>query len=288
MIFYSELGFARRWGRLGNQMFEYAGLKGIAAYKGYDWVIPTKEAIDEYIDPKNGKDTGPYDLLLAFDLKTYSTLEPHVIKPNRIATPNLNLFPQWGNKISEQTAESLLKQTRDGIDYSGNYFQSELWFKHIKDEIKKDFTFRPEILNKVNIKDFSEYAFIHVRRGDYVNNNGYVDLSLNNYYEMAMSQFDFCQKFLVISDDIEYCKTLSYFKDCEFSDWGNNGIEDLATMSLCNGGINANSSYSWWGAYLQKDRTNPIIYPNINTNWHGPRKDKKDLDGLMPKEWTQI
>ena len=105
---------------------------------------------------------------------------------------------------------------------------------------------------------------------------------------MAMSQFDFCQKFLVISDDIEYCKTLSYFKDCEFSDWGNNGIEDLATMSLCNGGINANSSYSWWGAYLQKDRTKPIIYPNINTNWHGPRKDKKDLDGLMPKEWTQI
>ena len=279
MIFYRELGVAKRWGRLANQMFEYAGLKGIAAYNGYDWAIPTKDTIDNHVDVKYGKDTGPYDLLLAFNLKT------HPIKEN---LRRHFVFPESGNKISESTAESLLKQTRDNADYTGNYFQSELWFKHIKDEIKKDFTFKPEILNKVKIKDFSNYAFIHVRRGDYVNNNGYIDLSVNDYYKIAMSNFNFSQKFLVISDDIEYCKTLSYFKNCEFCDWGNNGIEDLATMTLCNGGILANSSYSWWGAYLQKERTEPIIYPNLNNNWHGPRKQQMDLTGLMPKEWIQI
>ena len=80
----------------------------------------------------------------------------------------------------------------DGFDLTGNFFISENWFKRIEDEIREDFKFEGDEINKV---------FIHVRRTDYVNNSGFVDLMKTSYYENAMNHFP-ASKFLIFLSNI--------------------------------------------------------------------------------------
>ena len=127
------------------------------------------------------------------------------------------------------------------------YLQSEEYFAEVKDEIKQlygaSYTKQPTL----------PYVSIHVRRGDYVNNSYYVDLFQNGYYERAMQLFP-SSKFMVFSDDLEWCKKQEVFKDCEFSE-GFGEIEDMNRMIACEGHIIANSSYSWWAAYISGKKT---------------------------------
>ena len=130
------------------------------------------------------------------------------------------------------------------------YLQSEEYFKDIKWEWR---TFlRLDVVP-------NDYVVIHVRRGDYVGNPFYVDLMSTDYYSRAMDQFENA-RFIVISDNIEYCKQQDVFKNCEFS----NGteLEDLNLMAGARGVIMANSSFSWWGGYLCDGK---VIAPKT---WH--------------------
>lgn len=123
-----------------------------------------------------------------------------------------------------------------GVDF---YYQSEHWFEPFKEEIKK-------ILSENIIK--SDYIAIHVRRGDYVGNPFYVDLMETDYYKKAMKEFE-GEKFMVFSDNIDWCKAQQEFKDCEFSE-SKDEYEDFNKMAGCKGVIMANSSFSWWAGYL--------------------------------------
>jgi len=119
------------------------------------------------------------------------------------------------------------------------YVQNYEYFDMYSDEIKKLFG---EDIEKNN------YVAIHVRRGDYVDNPFYVDLMKTDYYERAMAEFPDA-KFKVFSDDVEWCAMQPIFKDCEFSE-NINELEDLNEIAGAKGIIMANSSFSWWGAYL--------------------------------------
>lgn len=130
------------------------------------------------------------------------------------------------------------------------YIQDESFFKEYSEEIKK--------LYGDNI-GFTDYVSIHVRRKDYVGNDFYIDLFANGYYERAMSLFP-GEKFIVFSDDIEWCKQQEIFKGCAFSE-GNDEIEDLNMMASCKSNIIANSSYSWWAAYLNPNPVKTVIAP---------------------------
>lgn len=134
-------------------------------------------------------------------------------------------------------------QMRKGL-VPDTYLQDEKYFHEVKDEIKK--------LYGDNIKDMP-YVSIHVRRGDYVNNDFYIDLFANGYYERAMDLFP-DEKFMVFSDDIEWCKEQDVFKDSLFSE-GFNEIEDMNRMAGCKAHIIANSSYSWWAAFISGKKT---------------------------------
>lgn len=105
---------------------------------------------------------------------------------------------------------------------------------------------------------------IHVRRGDYVNNPFYVDLYLTDYYERAMEMFPDAE-FLVFSDDIEWCKQQPIFSECEFAH--GTELEDLNLMAACRGIIMANSSFSWWAAYLSP-HAQKIVCPSVSTLWY--------------------
>jgi len=149
------------------------------------------------------------------------------------------------------------------------YVQSEEYFKKYVHEIK--------ILFGSNIGKINMVA-IHVRRGDYVNNSFYVDLMQTGYYSQAMELFA-GSSFLVFSDNIEWCKKQPIFANCEFSE-GLNDVEDLNLMASCVGHIIANSSFSWWGAYIAPN-TKKVVAPR---EWYS--------DGInrttCPSKWIRI
>jgi len=147
------------------------------------------------------------------------------------------------------------------------YVQNPVYFEDYAEEIKNMFRPRHPKLDKVAI---------HVRRGDYVDHPFYVDLTKTDYYQKAMAEFP-GSKFLVFSDDIPWCKEQKIFKDCEFSE-GFTEIEDMDRMSACKGVIIANSSFSWWGAYLS---SGAIIAPLA---WYTDGVERTKC----PKEWKRI
>lgn len=144
-------------------------------------------------------------------------------------------------------------------DSLGYYFQNPAHFKGYESDIKRLFS--------EDIPEKTDMVAIHVRRGgnpinpnepNYTENPFYVNLSETPYYRDAMAQFPDAD-FLIFSDDIEWCKRQSMFAGCEFSE-GRTELEDLNLMASCTGHIIANSSYSWWAAYLAP-YTKKVIAP---------------------------
>lgn len=186
-----------------------------------------------------------------------------------------NISGRLGNQMF-QTAY-IINQVRLGI-IPDIYVQSEGFFKESADYIKH--------LYGENI-GYTNYVSIHVRRGDYVNNEFYVDLFKNGYYERAMYLFPE-EKFIVFSDDIEWCKQQEIFKDCAFSE-GNDEIEDLNMMASCKHNIIANSSYSWWAAYLNPNPAKEVVAPKEWYTLTSPVDGYQKIPSTkLPDNWIQI
>lgn len=145
------------------------------------------------------------------------------------------LFGRLGNRLFQMAY--IYGKVLDG-DIQDIYVQDYTLFNKHANEIKK--IFRHEV--KV-----TPVVAIHVRRGDYVGNPFYVDLMQTDYYQRAMAEFPQA-RFMVFSDDIEYCKASPLFAGCEF--YHGDELQDMNKMMSCMGHIIANSSFSWWAAYL--------------------------------------
>lgn len=176
------------------------------------------------------------------------------------------IFGRLGNSLFQYAfLYSYAKDIRSDF-----YFQDPDYFYEHQEEIK--------LLFGQDIVPIDMVA-IHLRRGDYVNNDFYVDLSSTDYYERAMKEFPKGTKFLVFSDDIEYAKTYFVGKEFEFSE-GKTEIEDLNLMAGCKGVIMVNSSFSWWGAFLGTDKK--VIAPIA---WYTDGDNSRTK--LMP-QWKRI
>lgn len=165
---------------------------------------------------------------------------------------------------------------KQNLNWEG-YGQSYLYFEDYKDQIKQLLT--------PNIKvEKQNYVSLHVRRTDYLIHKGcYNTLTRENYYDKAM-ELSKGSKFLIFSDDFNYVKNIFKGNEFTFAE-SNSAVKDLSLMLNCSlGNIIANSSFSWWGAYLN-DISN-VIAPN---NWFGPElsptHNTKDL--YLP-EWIRI
>jgi len=139
------------------------------------------------------------------------------------------------------------------------YFQNEKYFNFCKEEFIQQL-FLP---NKPILKNT---CFIHIRRGDYVNISlHFIDFS--KYYINAINYIMMIHnnvQFLVFSDDIKWCKEQDLFKGEQFIFYDNDDeVESMMVMSSCDiGGICANSSFSWWGSYMNKNKNKTVIFPN--------------------------
>jgi len=156
------------------------------------------------------------------------------------------------------------------------FFQSEKYFFDYKETIQNLLT------PKNNIDIQYNYTSIHVRKGDYVNlTKEYIQLDMS-YYKKAMSMIS-TDYYIIFSDDINWCKANFTGNNIIFSE-NKTPVEDLTLMSKCANNIIANSSFSWWGAYLNKLPSKIVIAPE---KWFGPSLNHNTID-LLPENWIKI
>jgi hypothetical protein len=262
MIGFNAIG---QLGRLGNQMFQYAALRGIARKNNYNYCVPPSNNLDEWKD---------HQLFNPFKLTNISLLNVQYIDGNRQTITEKGFIFD----------EDLFNNCPKWVNLQG-FFQSEKYFKNIEDEIREDFEFRDEIYGpaKEMVDSVNNPISLHIRRTDYLTNENHNPLDLD-YYTQALKQFDNDRTVIVFSDDPEWCKKQELFADDRFLVSENNSnYVDLCLMSLCEEHIIANSSFSWWGAWLAKSKK--VIAPS---QWFGPGNSHLDTKDLYCPDWIVI
>jgi len=172
-------------------------------------------------------------------------------------------------------------------------WQAEPYFKDIQEVIVREFEFRPpadEKNNKLIEKIVnSNSVSIHVRRGDYLNDRwknilGVIQNSV--YYNNAVSYIIgevTNPSYFVFSDDIKWAKVNLKLENCIFVDHnkGRNSYVDMYLMSICKHNIIANSTFSWWAAWLNRNKNKIILIPE---HWILD----KECEGMYPQGWIRI
>jgi hypothetical protein len=166
--------------------------------------------------------------------------------------------------------------------YLNGFWQSEKYFIQIHQIIKDELRCPKEFLNKFSYLEENNVS-LHVRRTDYVTSNGHHPLQPISYYQQALDIIGCYDNLLVFSDDIEWCKNNLKFDKMIFIE-GQDDIEDLWLMSFCKHNIIANSSFSWWGAWLNSNEDKKVIAPK---NWFGTQANLNTSD-LIPSSWIKI
>ena len=278
-IGYNRLGSN---GRLGNQMFQYAGLRGVADNRGFDWVIPRPESYGD----------SNYGLFDCFEMSNVKEENFGMINGQNVATGQFHFNQDFFDRCP------------DNVNLH-DYFQSQKYFSNIENQLREDFTFKAEILDPCQeiMSDLESPIFIHVRRGDYVNSQNAHPVCPVEYYKEALTHFDDEVPVLVFSDDIDWCQEQELFagdrfmlseynerypQSCDTNDGRQNALIpyfDMCMMTLCSGGIMANSSMSWWGAWLISNPTQPIVAPK---QWFGEQYKDYNMNDLRPEGWIQV
>ncbi len=275
MITYSRIG---AYGRLGNQMFQFASTYGIAKKLGYDVVFPMENA-NEYVI-EHFKDGITREV--TFDVPKYFNI------PNDLLISKSDIVTEHRYKETNFHYEDSYIHLHDNCDLIG-YFQSEKYFEHCVDDIRSVFSYRPEIV-KSTIDRFSNYlnigksTAIHVRVGDYIGLQQYHPVLTDEYYERAINELlDDTDIFLIFSDNLDYATEMFYSDDrIVYIDQGSD-IEQMCLMSMCDNNIIANSTYSWWAAWLNANENKKVIAPK---KWFGPMYENvNDTKDLYCQKW---
>jgi hypothetical protein len=176
------------------------------------------------------------------------------------------------------------------------YFQSEKYFKFIRKDILNIFKFKgasdPNYLEVVRKIQASNSVSVHIRRGDYVLNktaNAFHGVLSIAYYKKALNHIKANvakPKIFLFSDDPEWVrKNFSFIGRFDLVDFnrGELSYRDMELMSLCKHNIIANSSFSWWGAWLNLNKDKIVIAPK---KWL--RDESVPLNDIIPESWVSL
>jgi hypothetical protein len=260
MIGFNHLG---KHGRLGNQMFQYAALRGIAARHNYEFCIPESNFQNPWQD---------HQLFEAFELPNLK--HKKFLPANYYQEPHFHYSQEYVDKCP------------DNVNIYG-YFQTEKYFKNIKKSIKEDFTFKKEILEPCKEAfDFDQMISLHVRRTDYLEKSKDHPPCSMEYYQNALTQFNSDIPVMVFSDDVYWCRKQDLFSSDRFMISENTwNLIDMCLMTLCSHHIISNSSFSWWGAWLSGSKN--VIAP---AQWFGDSgyTASNNTKDIVPEEWTRL
>lgn len=279
-------------GGLGNQMFQYAYAKALEQ-SGYE----VKIDITAFLT---------YKLHGGYQLDKYKIdLKPSTIDENKILYKN-NIFFKILKKLGIENAK--IKQEKSLLfdsnflkignnNYIEGYFQSEKYFKNIREVLLKQFIIKQETSNytkKIEKKIIvsKNSCALHVRRGDFVSStnihiHGVCDMG---YYKKAMKYLE--EKvgdmdYFIFSDDIDWVKENLDVQNAIYIESKEKRLphEDIYLMSLCSHNIIANSSFSWWGAWLNQNKNKIVIAPK---RWFVDEKMQKQSRDIVCESWIKI
>lgn len=282
-------------GGLGNQMFQYA--LALSLKHRY----PTQEVKIDTLSFNH------YPLHNGFEIKKIfgnNLKEATVLDLCKIAYPYFN-YRVWqiGSRILP-TRKTMITQHQDEKfepivfsdrkKYFDGYWQSEKYFSDIREQILYSFTFRQlKDDNNINLSEIiksNTCVSIHIRRGDYLKNPIYKNICTLDYYIKSIQYIKSkvnVDYFIIFSNDIEWCRQNSklLINDTDFKivNWNikENSYRDMQLMSLCQHNIVANSSFSWWGAWLNQNSDKIVVAPKRWIN------GDLNLD-TIPNSWIKI
>ena len=282
-------------GGFGNQLFQYA------FYLALDKKYAEQVCLDSLDMAKYRLHNG-YELEGIFKLDArYCTEEQRTIvrKDNNIFTKILSsLKKKLGNNknyILEPKQEHFtfhdksFGQANIPTYYKG-YWQDVNYLANIEEELKSNLVFPEFELGKnielANFISSNSSVSLHVRRGDYVQHKAFGGICDLSYYQRAVDQINTLVKdpiFIVFSDDIQWCKDNLNLEKAKFVDWngGDNSYRDMQLMTLCKHNIIANSSFSWWGAWLNANNDKKVICPDKWVHY-------TSATGVLPPEWIKV
>ena len=174
------------------------------------------------------------------------------------------------------------------------FFQSYKYFDQFRENILSLFSLPLSLESSIKkqytqlLENSGTSTSLHVRRGDYVKNFEGNFANLGEAYYKSALEAQPNKTIVVFSDDIEWCRNHFTFTPYEFI-FVESGcdVTDLYLMSNMAHNIIANSTFSWWGAYLNNRKRKKVIYPSI---WYGHLRSERnnDLKDLFPEEWIKI
>jgi hypothetical protein len=233
-------------GRLGNQMFQYAFLAAKKAYFGINFYLPNCNLCEVF----NFTPSSHQDYLSASACPELLTEKHSIVLDQRC----------------------LLHPTP--AKYQG-YFQSYKYFGNVMDKIRDQFVFR----DPIDLPDevYGKSLCIHVRRTDYLHSHVedyWGNLYADGYYERAMERVGSYDTIYVCSDDIDWCREQKLFHRKNLVLVAATPSRTLQLMSKVHTNIISNSTFAWWGAFL--NRNGNTYMPSF---WRGPKAlDEMGID----------
>lgn len=288
-------------GGMGNQLFQYAAGKAVSIKKGKEFKLDVSgyENQDAIITPRS------YALnVFNIEEKFSSAGEVGNFLRNK-DRKRAGFFGKFLLKFFDKNEAEYFVEPRFTFNsevfdfeeplYLEGYWQTEKYFKDVADVIRNEFTLKDEYF--VDGKEITQKikscgaVSLHIRRGDYVTSattNKFHGICSLDYYEKAIKYIADSVKnpyFFVFSDDIEWVKQnlkinhpVEYVSDRVLKDY-----EELILMSYCKHNIIANSSFSWWGAWLNSNPEKIVIAPK---QWFADAS--VDTSDVVPESWIRI
>ena len=286
-------------GGLGNQMFQYAFYRKLKKLCNDE----VKIDIDYFTHNKchNG-----YELDRVFNIKEIpaTNYECYLSGKENDVYIKSNFLEKFLFKLTKRKhyyaftdAMDASRYNKDALStdkkYISGWWANERYFKDIAETIKQIYRFprleRTEDLELMYTIKEKDSVSLHVRRGDYLRKEHYFvqGICTRGYYRNAIHFIRsklHTPHFVVFSNDIDWCKKEFNMMNCSFVDWhnGEESFRDMQLMSLCKYNIIANSSFSWWGAWLNSNRNKIVCCPTRMINIRSP------LEGEFPDDWIRI
>jgi hypothetical protein len=285
-------------GGLGNQMFQYAAGRALALKSGQGLKVDIT-------------DFSGYQLHHGFELNRLFNCNAEIASHSDISNILGWQTAKFAQRFLKKPQLKLLRRKSfvvephyhywhglnevNGNAYLVGYWQSEKYFADYVNKIREDFTFKLPLSSEnskiadqvLNVNAVS----LHVRRGDYVSDskNSFIGVCSLDYYQKAIAYIKSVVDspvLYIFSDDIDWVKTNLVLDSPSVFVSHNQGAEsynDMRLMSMCQHHIIANSSFSWWGAWLNAHPEKIVIAPK---KWFA--SDQFDTSDLLPLSWIKI
>lgn len=280
-------------GGLGNQLFQYALYRSLQESGRAVYLDMSAFRREEYRNIRS---------IAVFPKAVIQEADPQIC--SELADTSRNFCSKIRRKIFGRKSTYVAEDhnlhfqeeilSKDNVYLSGCW-QSELYFRQIREKLLEELVFPPDIGNQnekiLKMINNNNSVSVHIRRGDYLEGRAskvYGGICTDQYYDNAVSYMRNKHRnthFFIFSNDVEWVKEHYSSNDMTVVDWntGENDYLDMYLMTQCRHNIIANSSFSWWGAWLNQHTDKEVISP---IRWFNP--EYHEAPHIICDDWIRM